>query len=281
MNYKYKIILDSCGEIPPEFQNDSRFATVSLTIEVGDYRIVDDETFDQKEFLKKVAEYHGCPKSACPSPDLFMKAFDTDADDIYVVTISSKLSGCYNSATLAKSMYEEDNEGKKKIHVFDSRSACCGETQIAFRVMELAEQGKTFEEIVEDVENYRDGMNTYFVLDNLETLRKNGRLSGVKALVASTLSIKPVMCGIQGSIAQRGQGIGIKKALMRMTDLCVAEVKDPAEKTLMITHCNCYERAEVVKGMILAKTEFKKVVIVDAAGLSTMYANDGGIVVTC
>jgi len=277
----YKIVVDSCCDLPEELKNDSRIQRIPFVLQIKDRHIIDDDTFDQLDFIKSVAESEECPKSACPSPDLFMKAFDTDADDIYVVTISSKLSGCYNSAILAKSMYEEDNEGKKKIHVFDSRSACCGETQIAFRVMELAEQGKTFEEIVEDVENYRDGMNTYFVLDNLETLRKNGRLSGVKALVASTLSIKPVMCGIQGSIAQRGQGIGIKKALMRMTDLCVAEVKDPAEKTLMITHCNCYERAEVVKGMILAKTEFKKVVIVDAAGLSTMYANDGGIVVTC
>ncbi|MCR4834278.1 MAG: DegV family protein [Butyrivibrio sp.] len=277
----YKLVVDSCCDLPEELKNDSRIQRIPFVLQIKDRHIIDDDTFDQLDFIKSVAESEECPKSACPSPDLFMKAFDTDADDIYVVTISSKLSGCYNSAILAQSMYEEDNEGKKKIHVFDSRSACCGETQIVFRVMELAEQGKTFEEIVEDVENYRDGMNTYFVLDNLETLRKNGRLSGVKALVASTLSIKPVMCGIQGSIAQRGQGIGIKKALMRMTDLCVAEVKDPAEKTLMITHCNCYERAEVVKGMILTKTEFKKVVIVDAAGLSTMYANDGGIVVTC
>jgi len=277
----YKLVVDSCCDLPVEYKNDPRFQRIPFVLQIGDRHIIDDDTFDQLDFIKSVAASEECPKSACPSPDLFLKAFETDADDIYVVTISSKLSGCYNSAILAKSMYEDEHDDKKNIHVFDSRSACCGETQIAFRVMELAEEGKSFEEIVENVENYRDGMNTYFVLDNLETLRKNGRLSGVKALVASTLSIKPVMCGIQGSIAQRGQGIGIKKALVRMTDLCVNEVKDPAEKTLMITHCNCYERAEVVKNLILAKTEFKKVVLVDASGLSTMYANDGGIVVTC
>ena len=278
----YKLVVDSCCDLPAEYKKDPKIQRVPFVLQIEDRHIIDDDTFDQLDFIKSVAASEQCPKSACPSPDLFLKAFETDADEIYVVTISSKLSGCYNSALLAKSMYDEEHEeGGKKIHVFDSRSACCGETQIAFRVMELKEEGKSFEEVVEDVENYRDGMNTYFVLDNLETLRKNGRLSGVKALVASTLSIKPVMCGIQGSIAQRGQGIGIKKALVRMTDLCVAEVKNSAEKTLMITHCNCYERAEVVKNLILAKTDFKKVLVVEAAGLSTMYANDGGIVVTC
>ncbi|MCR4901320.1 MAG: DegV family protein [Butyrivibrio sp.] len=277
----YKLVVDSCCDLPEDYKKDPRIQRVPFVLQVEDKHIIDDDTFDQLDFIKRVAESEECPKSACPSPDLFLQAFETEAEDIYVVTISSKLSGCYNSAILAKSMYEEDHPGAKNIHVFDSRSACCGETQIAYRVMELAAEGKNFNEIVEDVENYRDGMNTYFVLDNLETLRKNGRLSGVKALVASTLSIKPVMCGIQGSIAQRGQGIGIKKALMKMADICVAEVKDSKDKTLMITHCNNYERSEVIKNLILSKAEFKKVVIVDASGLSTMYANDGGIVVTC
>ncbi len=88
--------------------------------------------------------------------------------------------------------------GKKQIHVIDSESASCGETQIVKKLVELEEQGLSFEEIVKQIEEFRSNVHTYFVLDNLETLRKNGRLTGVKALVASTLSIKPIMAGDKG-----------------------------------------------------------------------------------
>ena len=123
-------------------------------------------------------------------------------------------------------------------------------------------------------------MNTYFVLDNLETLRKNGRLSRVKALVASTLSIKPVMGATKGEIIQLGQAIGIKKALARMAETVAREAVNPEEKTLMITHCNCPERAESVKRMILEKIPCKNALIMDTRGVSSMYANDGGVIVT-
>ena len=137
-----------------------------------------------------------------------------------------------------------------------------------------------YEEITEKIEKFTDGMHTYFVLDNLDTLRKNGRLSGVKALVASTLSIKPVMAGDQGSIVQLGQSVGIKKALAKMVDYVVRDVVDAEKKCLMITHCNNPERANSVKEQILAKVKFKDVLIMDTAGISSMYANDGGVIVT-
>lgn len=190
----YKIVVDSCCELPEDLRKDPRFEVVPLGLEVGDYRIMDDENFDQKLFLKKVAECPVCPKSSCPSPERYRKACETDADRVYIVTLSSNLSGSHNSALLGKNLYLE-KEGEKRIHVVDSRSASCGETQIALKAMELEEQGLPFETIVERLEEFRNGMHTYFVLDNLETLRKNGRLTGVKALVASTLNIKPVMAG--------------------------------------------------------------------------------------
>ena len=103
----------------------------------------------------------------------------------------------------------------------------------------------------------------------------------MKALVATTLNIKPVCCGIRGEIVQKSQGIGMRKALMKMTDLVAQELKNPEEKTLMITHVNCFERASVVRDLLLKKIPFKDAIIVDAAGVSTTYAGDGGIVVTC
>lgn len=276
----YKIVVDSCCELPEEFKNDPRFERVPLGLEVGDYRIMDDENFNQAEFIQKVAQCPECPRSSCPSPERYMNAYQTEAEHVYVVTLSANLSGSHNSALLGKSLYEE-NFGEKKIHVVDSRSASGGETQIALKAMELEEQGLPFEEIVEKLEAFRNRMETFFVLDNLETLRKNGRLSGVKALVATSLNIKPVMGATrEGTIEQLGQAIGMKKALLKISELLVKRVADAKDRVLIITHCNAAGRAETLKKMILDKTPVKNVIVMDTAGISSMYANDGGVIVT-
>ncbi len=276
---RYKIVVDSCCELPEEYKNDERFASVPLGLEVGDWHIPDDDDFDQAVFLKKVAECPTCPKSSCPSPETYRQNFEGEAEHVYVVTLSANLSGSYNSAMLGKTLFEEKNSDKK-IHVVDSKSASCGETQIALKAMELEEQGLPFETIVEKLEAFRDEMNTFFVLDNLETLRKNGRLTGVKALVATSLNIKPVMGATpEGTIIQIGQAIGLKKALAKMSDLVVAATTNASEKCLFISHCNNPIKAESVKKMILEKAPFKKAVVLNTAGISSMYANDGGIII--
>lgn len=275
----YKIVVDSCCELPEELLNDARFERVPLGLEVGDYQILDDENFNQAEFLQKVAACPTCPKSSCPSPERFMEAYKADAERVYVVTLSSHLSGSYNSAELGKKLYLE-TYGEKNIHVVDSESASCGEAQIALKIMELEEQGLSFEEVVAQAEGFRDAMITYFVLDNLETLRKNGRMSRVKSVVASTLNIKPVMGADKGTIVQRGQTIGIKKALTKMVDMMLDEIKDTTNRCLVITHCNAPARAELVRDMMLKKATFKKCLIMDTRGISSMYANDGGVIVT-
>ena len=275
----YKIIVDSCCELPDKYKNDPRFERVPLTLDVGEYQVLDDEHFDQREFLDRVAAYPKCPKSACPSPERYRDAYRSNAERIYCVTLSSHLSGSYNSAVLGKSLYEE-KYGKKDIYICDSESASIGETQLAMKFMEWEEEGTmAFSQIIEKAEAFRDAMNTYFVLDNLETLRKNGRLSGVKALIASTLSIKPVMGAIKGVIVQKGQSVGIKKALAKMADIIVSEGKNLDAKVLYISHCNCPARAKLVKELLLARTKFKDVKILDTAGVSSMYANDGGVIV--
>ena len=278
MKYNYKIVVDSCCELPAELWKDERFERAPLEIEVGDYRILDDDHFNQQEFLKKVAEYPKCPKSSCPSPESYMNAYRTEAERVYVVTLSSKLSGSYNSAVLGKNLYEEQY-GDKDILVVDSHSASCGETQIALKLMELEEQGLSFAEITKKIRHFRNEMHTYFVLDNLETLRKNGRLTGLKAVVASTLNIKPVMGAEEGTIIQKGQGIGMKKALNKMVDFLAAELKDADKKRIIISHCNAPERALLVEQMVKLKTGCMDIMILDTAGISSMYANDGGVIV--
>lgn len=275
----YKIIVDSCGELTEEMKASGRYETASLEIELQGKHIVDDETFDQAEFLKLVAESPECPKSSCPSPERYMEAYHCDAEHIYAVTLSAELSGSYNSAVLGRNLYEEEY-GEKKIHIFNSRSASVGETLIALKAAECEEKGMSFEETVETVEAYIEEQHTYFVLETLDTLRKNGRLTGIKAVVATALNIKPVMGSTpEGTICQLGQARGIKKALVKMVEQVVEDVKNSKDKILAIAHCNCRDRAEAVKNMILEKINVKDVIILDTAGISSMYAADGGVIV--
>ena len=275
----FKIVLDSCGEMTEEMKRDPRFASAALVLEVGGESIVDDETFNQSEFLRKVAACPECPKSSCPSPEQYMKEFDCDAEHIYAVTLSAELSGSYNSAQLGRNLLLE-TKPDKQIYVFNSRSASVGETLIAKKIQECEEAGMDFRQVIDTVEQYIAGQNTYLVLENLDTLRKNGRLSLVKAFVASALKIKPVMGATpEGTICQLDQARGINKALVKMVDFIVKEVKDSGKKTLGISHCNCPERAELVRDAILEKISVADCIVLDTAGVSSMYANDGGVIV--
>lgn len=278
----YKIIVDSCGELTYKMKESGVFETASLSMEVDGDVIIDNETFDQKEFLKRVAASPECPKSSCPSPERYMELYSGKEKRVYAVTLSSELSGSYNSAELGKKLWIEEygEETEKEIHVFNSKSASVGETLIACKIKECEEKGLSFHQVVERVEKYIEEQHTYFVLENLDTLRKNGRLTGIKSFVASALNIKPVMGSTpEGTICQLGQARGMKKALNKMVDHIEKDAVNAGEKTLGIAHCNCPERAREVERMILGRIDVKESFIVDTAGISTMYANDGGIIV--
>ena len=159
----YKVIVDSCGELTPDMKKAGNIFTASLTLNVGGHLVVDDETFDQADFLARVARCSECPKSSCPSPEAYMKAFEGEEERVYVVTLSAELSGSYNSAVLGKNLFLEEH-GQKDIYIFNSRSASVGETLITKKIMECEERGLGFQEVVNAVETYIDGQNTYFVL---------------------------------------------------------------------------------------------------------------------
>lgn len=276
----YKIVIDSCGELPEKLKKDSHFCNVPLMLDVDGYSITDDESFNQLDFLRRVKESIKGPKSSCPSPERYMSAYEGEEENVYVVTLSGVLSGSYNSAVLAADLFAEEHEDThKNIHVFNSKSASIGETIIGLKIQELEESGLSFEEVVETTENYISSMNTFFVLETLETFRKSGRISNIKAMAVNTLNIKPVMGSTDdGGIQQLGQARGMKKALAKMVEDVLNKTKNCEDRILAIAHCNCPERAEYVKEQLQKITKFKDIVIVNTAGVSSMYANDGGII---
>ena len=275
----FHIVCDSCTDLTEEDLKKGCYTLVPLTLLVDGEEIIDDETFDQADFLAKVAASKEAVKSACPAPESYMEAY-SKADDIYVVTLSAELSGSYNSAVLGKNLYEEEN-GTKNIHVVNSRGAATTQVLIARKLNEYASQGMPFEEVVDKIEEYTTSLRTYFVLETLEVLRKNGRLSRLSATIAGALNIKPVMIGTRDGVIQKAsQARGMKKALAKMVEHMGSEGRDLTRRQFVISHCNCYERAVYVKELIKKHLHAEDVDIVDTKGVSSLYACDGGIIVS-
>ena len=274
----YKIIGDSCTDITEEMKQEGIVSLVPLTLSIEGEEFVDDDTFNQKIFIEKMKASEECPKSACPSPERYMQEFEGQ-EECYVITLSSRLSGSYNSAVVAKEMYLEEHPDAK-IEIVDSRSASCGQALLAMKIKEFKEKGLNFSEVKKKITEFRDNMETRFVLESLENLRKNGRLSKMTYTICNVLNIRPVMRADDGEIVKVDQVRGHNKALMRMVEHIAQDAKAALKETIVIAHCNNKERAEMVKREILKRVPFKNSFIVETAGVATLYANDGGIIVS-
>ena len=273
----FKIVVDSCCDLSPQMLKDPCFVKVPLTIRSNGSTFVDDEGFDQADLLWSMRQSEDAPSTSCPSPQSYLDAYRGGAEDVYVVTLSALLSGSHNSAVQGKLLLEEE-EPQVNVHVFNSCSASSGEVLTALKIRELASSGMAFKHVVREVEQFIYQMQTLFVLESLENLRKNGRLTKLQAVVTGALRIKLMMAATpEGEICKLGQAMSMKQALSKLVDRMAADPNHQG-KTLAITHCNCLERAFQVKDMVEAKCKFAQTIILEAGGITSVYANDGGIV---
>lgn len=275
----FKIVADSSCDLNEDLKKKMNIDLVPLTIEIDGKRYIDDENLNVNEMLQEMKKSPMAPKTSCPSPNDFIKAFKAEGD-IFAVTLSSKLSGTYNSAILAKNMIKEEISNKF-IHVFDSLSASVGETLVSLKIIEIARRNYDRINIIQKVNQYIKEMKTFFVLESLDNLVKSGRMSALTGKVASILSIKPIMRGSdEGTIEKLETTRGTKKAFRRLVEIIGEQGERLEEKILGIGHCNCIERAKKIKNDILERYNFRDIIIVDMAGLSSVYANEGGIVIS-
>jgi DegV family protein with EDD domain len=273
-----KIVADSCCDLNQSLIEQMNIKIASLTIQLEGQVYRDDEHLDIDQFIVNMKASSEAPKTACPSPKEFMDAYEGE-ESVFVVTLSSALSGTYKSAILAKDMFLEEAH-KKFIHVFDSFSASVGETLISLKISEMAKKGLEDSQIVEKVNEYINGMKTFFMLETLENLVKAGRISPLIAKVTSILNVKPIMAGTEeGSIKVHEKVIGGKRAFKRFVEVIGEEEANLEDRVLGIAHCNCLEKAIEFKNEVLKRYNFKDIIIVKTAGISTVYANEGGLII--
>lgn len=274
---KRRIVADSSCDLNDDLKENLNIKLVPFTINVDEKKFTDDRDINVDNLIKAMKKSPDPVQTSCPSPGNFASEYRGE-EDIFIVTISSKLSGTYNSAFIAKEMMEE-REPERFIHVFDSKSASVGETLIAIKIQELIDQNLENLDIVKRVEKYIDEMKTFFILESLDNLIKNGRISKTKGLIANVLNLKPIMGDDgDGNIKLVENNRGTKKAFKRLVKIIGETGEKLEEKILGIAHVNALEKAQNLKKEIEKLYNFKDIILVKTGGLSTAYADDGGII---
>ncbi len=274
-DFENGIIVDSCTDINEQIKDN--FETIPLRILIDDDEIVDDN-LDTQYLLDMIKKSKHSLKTACPSPGEYYEAFKKYKNS-FVVTLSDKLSGSYGSAMAACTMMKE-NFPDSFVHIFNSKSASAAQSLISIKIKELLDASYTKEEIVEQTTAYIEKLKTMFILDSYEHLAKAGRLSRVKASFATFMHISPIMGATdEGEIDVLDKVRGKKKAFSRLVQLIGEHAVDYEDTVLGITHVNALDKAQALKKDILEKYPFKEIMIFEARGISTVYADDGGIVI--
>lgn len=272
-----KVIADSSNDMTEDLKKEYAVELIPFKLTLDGREYVDDENLDPIAFISDMVASKDIPRSACPSPNDFMNAYEGE-EDCFVVTISAKLSGTFNSAQIGKDMFIEEHP-QKKIHIVDSKSASIGETLISMKLHELMRKGLSFEDIVEQITKYTEGMKTLFVSESLDNLIKNGRISKFKGVIATALNIKPIMGADDGEIVMYEKARGSNKAFDRLVEMIADYAHDVEERVLAISHVNNLARALSLKEAILKKYPFKDAIIVQTRGLSSLYCDNQGIII--
>lgn len=272
---KYKIVADSCCDMTPKLSERLGVITVPLTMRLGEDEYVDDDNLDLPHFMKMMKQCQEKVGSAAPSPMQYQHAIEK-AENAYVITLSSRLSASYESAVSGKNLAVENGA---KAHIFDSKSATAGEVLIALKIKEMIEENISHSKLVERISKFIDNMKTYFVLENYDNLMKNGRMTKVTGILAQIMNIKLVMgADGDGNIALYKKARGKKKMLNELLALIDGSGKRTDDETMVITHCNNLSLANELCELVKRKFNFKEILVVPTRGLSSLYADDQGIV---
>ena len=216
MNKKVNIIVDSTADITEDVKE--RLTVVPLTLRFGDEEYIEGVTIQKKEFYQKLIESDVLPKTSQASPSDFEDVFEkivAAGESAVVITLSSKLSGTWQSAMIAAREYEDS------VYVVDSRNVAIGAAILAKLALRLVDEGMGAREITERLEKEREKICLIAMLDTLEYLKKGGRISAAAAFAGGVLSIKPVVCIRDGEIVILGKARGSKQG----NNLLVSEIR--------------------------------------------------------
>ena len=256
---------------------DLSFATVPLKIRVGDREFVDNSALDVDAMMDAMHNYNGASTTACPSPEEWAEKF-MQADNVLAITISSNLSGSYNAAIAAREMVLEEHP-EKNIFVLDTLScsgALAGAAELANKLIRI---GTNFDTICIELANWAQKGHIMFALASFDNLVKNGRLSRLAGFMAGVMSMRAVG---RGSEDGKLEMLHKTRGETRMLALLLEEMDHRGYQGLepvVISHCQNEKAALMLKNGIEKKWPGAKVVVLPCSGLTSFYAETGGIIV--
>ncbi len=270
---EYKIVMDSAGNL--RTLDGACFESVPLKIRAGDEEYVDDQALDVEGMARHLRHYHGKSSTACPGVGEFMEAFG-DAENVFCITITSALSGSYNAAKIAAQTYEEEHPDRH-VCVIDSLTAGPEMQLLAWKIRELAAEGKLFTEIAELVENYKQKTNTLFALESIHNLANNGRASTAAAKLVGVLGIRLVgKASDDGKLEilekARGERRALADILKHMRQMGYQGGK------VLVDHASNPEAARKLKELIVGAFPQAEVHIGTCGGICSFYAEHGGLI---
>lgn len=278
---RYKIISDSSVDLTLEMQREWDVDMIPFKIAVEGREFVDDENLKIRELLDAMIASPNPIRTACPSPFDFQQAMERakDYDGIFVLTISSKLSGSFNAAMTAKDLFlAEHPEGQ--VHILDSKSAGAGLTNIVYALKDIITENINFSAMVDKIEDFISQMNTFFILESLDNLIKNGRIGKAKSLLAQAFHIRPIMQGVDGEIELFELNRGFTRSLIKLANALGTVVDDPEKRVLTISHVDALNKAEFLRERVEELYNFKEIIITQTRGLASAYADNGGIIIS-
>lgn len=271
---KIKIVADSSADLL-EMQG-IEFESVPLKITTQEREYVDDCNVDIAEMAEYLLHYKGKSSSSCPNPNEWMEAFG-DANCVFCIAITSKLSGSYNSACIAKNTYEKTYAGRR-VFVIDSLSAGPELKLLAEKLRELICKGKDCEEIAAEIAKYQQKTGLLFALESLNNFARNGRVSPVLAKAIGMLGIRLVgRASAEGTLEPLSKSRGEKRALATLIEHLEKEGYGGGK--LRIGHCLNEEAAQVLAALVREKWSCSDVEIYQLRALCSFYAEKGGMLV--
>ena len=271
---KIKIVTDSSSDVISFDELD--FCSAPLRIITADKEYVDNKELDVENMVNNLLKYSGKSSTACPGPDDWIKAFG-EAEYVFCITITSNLSGSYNSACTAKELYEEQHP-ERHVYVFDSLSTGAEMKLIIEKMSEFIKLGIDFEEACKMAAEYSKNTALLFMLESMKNLANNGRVNPIVAKAAGLLGIRIVgKASDVGTLEILEKCRGGKKAVAAILEN-MKRIGFSGGKVI-INHCFNPVAAENLKNLILAEFKNAEIRIGKCRGLCSFYAEKGGMII--
>jgi len=279
MKRHIKIITDGSCDLPKEVIERVNHDIIGINVCFGEETYIGGVEIDDKTFYEKMKLSKELPKTSSPSPDKFIEAYKCEEDEILVFTLTSKLSGTYSNAVLTKTMYLEDHP-KKRIEVIDTQSGSIGVALMMLKCNELIEQGKTMDEILIEIEKYKKNIIFFGALDTLENAIKGGRVNPLAGKVMNALNLKVIIRIDEGLVKPIDKARGSVNSIKKAIDYVRTHVDNEIEKTVIIAHANCPEKADKIKAIIEENSKFKEILIASIGPIMGTFTSEGAILVS-